>query len=132
MNEHNSPLVELIYYSRSINSLTEDDFNFLLDGARQKNHKRNITGAIVYSGRVFLQLIEGPREQINQLFQSISHDARHYDVSLVSFRTVGERRFPEWEMNYLSTVDKPIYVDRELDRLDLDTCLTLFADLAEG
>ncbi|MEE4244304.1 MAG: BLUF domain-containing protein [Kangiellaceae bacterium] len=100
-----NPLVELVYTSQSISLLDEGDVDSILDGAHEKNAKLNISGILIYNDGVFLQLIEGPRDSINQLFQSISHDARHFDINLISFSEVTQRNFESWEMGNLKNAE---------------------------
>lgn len=127
MNDTTQPLVELIYFSHSINTLTQQDFQYLLQGAQEKNARMDITGAIIYGQGVFLQLIEGPRDNINRLFQSISHDARHYDVSLISFKTVENRHFAHWSMNYLEKDSNSLLnQSKPVELFDVETCRKLF------
>lgn len=128
MNDKTQPLVELIYYSHSINTLTQDDFELLLKDAQLKNTENSITGAIVYGEGTFIQLVEGPRDNVNRLFQSISHDARHYDVSLIAFNNVSERRFPDWSMSYLDKDVKAVLgLDKDFNLINIEDCLALFS-----
>lgn len=120
------PLVELIYFSSSIANLTQADFEFLLKGAQEKNQQQNISGVIYYSNGFFLQLIEGPRQNINRLFQSICHDARHFDISLVSFRTIEQKHFEQWSMQYRTEDIDDLLTQQNLDTIDLAHCLRLF------
>ncbi|WP_018694364.1 BLUF domain-containing protein [Algicola sagamiensis] len=101
MSQKSPPMVELIYYSHSISVLNAEDVALILEGAREKNSGMDITGLLIYKGGCFLQVIEGPRDKINQLFQSISHDARHFDITLVCYRETDRRNFEAWRMGYL-------------------------------
>ena len=125
MNDE-QPLVELIYFSCSIKSLTKEDFELILQDAQRKNKTQNISGAIYYCNGFFLQLIEGPRQNINRLFQSICHDARHYDISLISFRNIQQKRFDQWSMEYLDQDISELLKQQSIQQLDLDTSLKLF------
>lgn len=94
--------LELIYCSEAINPLTEEDVEFILEGAQEKNRSLGITGMLIFCNGYFLQLIEGSRPAVNQLFQSISHDARHDRITISSVREVEAPSFGDWEMAYLN------------------------------
>lgn len=95
-------MIKLIYISKAIRPLLEDDVLDILKGAQEKNERLNITGALLYFDKVFLQLIEGPRAHVNELFQSISHDARHYDITLIKVEEITARQFSNWRMKYIA------------------------------
>lgn len=96
------PLVELVYTSHSISDLNDEDVSEILRGAHEKNKELGITGVLVYYNGEFMQLIEGTTTAINLLFQSISHDARHYNIKLVSYLEISERHFDNWEMGFVN------------------------------
>ena len=65
-----------------------------------KNNERDgITGMLVASGSIFFQLIEGPDEAIDRLFQRIQLDPRHRNVLVLGIEQ-GElaRICPDWAM----------------------------------
>jgi hypothetical protein len=45
-----------------------------------------------------LQVLEGGRAEVNQLYGSIVRDSRHRDVTLLDFAEITERRFASWRM----------------------------------
>ena len=94
-------LVELIYCSRSVRSFDDEDLEYLLLHTRAKNEAMNITGALIYANCQFLQVIEGERADVNRVFQSISHDARHFAVELLSYRDIVGRNFEAWHMAFV-------------------------------
>ncbi len=74
----------------------------MLDGiliAAQRNNRANdITGALICRQDMYIQLIEGPDEAIDDLFALIRTDDRHTDVQLETSEPVEQRMFPDWEM----------------------------------
>ena len=94
-------MLKLIYLSKAIRPLSEIDVEKLLKGAREKNAQMDISGALIYFDKTFIQWIEGPNDKINELFQSISHDARHYKISIVDVSEVTSRQFAQWKMKYI-------------------------------
>lgn len=70
----------------------------ILSAARRNNPRYGITGALICRHDVYLQLIEGPADSIDELYAVIEEDDRHFDVRLLLSEAVGERLFPAWSM----------------------------------
>jgi Sensors of blue-light using FAD len=94
-------LVRLLYVSR-LNNLSDVALNALTDTvlleARPRNAAKGITGVLIYSNTMILQLLEGGREQVSALYNRISQDKRHSDVMILSFEDIEQRRFSDWSM----------------------------------
>jgi len=90
-------LVQLIYYSRPFgyDAATLDD---ILGVGRKHNRLRGITGALLCRSDLYVQLLEGPREQVTRTFARILDDERHSDVALVWCADTVARLFPDWDM----------------------------------
>jgi hypothetical protein len=87
------------YISQFARNLSRDEIDRLIERSAEKNAQLDISGFLMVSGRIFLQLIEGPDAHIDELFQSISRDGRHKDVLVLSFEVdISERFFPDWSM----------------------------------
>lgn len=85
----------LIYRSRSVDAVAIEDLGGLLSDARARNRVSGISGMLLYGGGMFLQLIEGPAEEVEALFSVISGDARHADACVLRRDEVAERMFPD-------------------------------------
>ena len=112
-------LVRLIYCSIQ-NGVGDADIINILDTARANNALDRVTGALVYNGKYFLQILEGNRMNVTRRFISIVKDCRHKDIELLDFSPIKERRFPRWEIQYVgaSDIDHEIvstYTTGELD-----------------
>ena len=46
----------------------------------------------------FIQVLEGPKENVVALYDKISHDPRHKKVTVVLEGTTNERMFSDWRM----------------------------------
>lgn len=96
------PLVRLLYLSKS--TLEDgvrtrlEQLEDIMDVAVRRNKSKNITGALAYNGEYFIQVLEGERDDVWEIFQSIFSDKRHIDVTLNEFREVEERLFGNWYM----------------------------------
>ncbi len=72
----------------------------ILASARRNNAALGITGALLFNGACFAQVLEGPLQAVESLFETIQQDARHGDVTLLESGYVDHRDFPEWSMAF--------------------------------
>jgi Sensors of blue-light using FAD len=91
-------LVRLLYVSRLADSSKPEVIDGILADSRKHNPAQGITGILCYGAGIFLQAIEGGRDEVSQLYNHISQDARHKDVVLLHFEEITERRFGGWTM----------------------------------
>jgi hypothetical protein len=91
-------LVRLLYASRAVDSVSHDELLTILSQSKANNPGSGITGVLCSSGRVFMQLLEGGRMQVNALYNQIAADPRHNDVVILSYEEISERRFAGWSM----------------------------------
>jgi hypothetical protein len=94
-------LVRLLYASRAVDT-SPDAIESILTQSRQHNPVTGITGILCYGGGIFLQAIEGGRQQVSDLFGHIQKDARNKDVVLLHFEEISERRFGGWTMGQVN------------------------------
>lgn len=78
----------------------------ILESARRNNPARGITGALLYSGGYFCQVIEGSEASLEELFEIIQLDDRHTDVTVLHFEPLDERNFADWSMALAGIEDK--------------------------
>jgi hypothetical protein len=95
-------LVRLLYASRTRTAVSPTIIQAILDSSRKHNPERGITGILCHGGDVFMQVLEGGREQVNALYNHIAADKRHYDVTLLHYEEVTERRFAGWTMGQVN------------------------------
>ena len=91
-------LVSLLYVSRSVHPETPEQTESILASAREHNLGNGITGVLCYGGGIYLQAIEGGRNQVNALYTHIVKDPRHKDVVVLAYEEISERRFGGWTM----------------------------------
>jgi len=75
--------------------------------ASAANAEKNITGLLVLTGNVFLQVLEGSPRDLTTLFGNIVADKRHRAVELVTFEPIRARCFDEWSMRTVDLYDLP-------------------------
>jgi hypothetical protein len=74
----------------------------ILQVSRNTNPDKGITGALFANASFFAQVIEGPREAVQEVFARINADQRHFDVTVLERGSVTERYFPRWAMGLAS------------------------------
>ncbi|HQW37523.1 MAG TPA: BLUF domain-containing protein [Usitatibacteraceae bacterium] len=95
-------LVRLLYASHSAKPVTQDVIESILEQSRKHNPRLGITGILCQSGNTFLQVLEGGRTAVNQLYNDIVRDARHKDVVVLHYEEVGQRKFAGWTMGQVN------------------------------
>ncbi|MBT8430170.1 MAG: BLUF domain-containing protein, partial [Gammaproteobacteria bacterium] len=75
--------------------------------ASAANIEKGITGLLVLTGNIFLQVLEGSARDVTALFGNIIADKRHDAVELVTFQPIGGRYFDEWSMRTVDLYDLP-------------------------
>lgn len=98
-------LHQITYVSRS--ELTGDVDERYLDAGNiavfsaVSNRARGICGALVFDGRFFAQVLEGPLERLQPLMARIARDRRHADVTIIRSRAIPKRSLSDWSMGYI-------------------------------
>jgi hypothetical protein len=95
-------LVRLLYASRAASNVDAEAISVIFKQSKANNPKLGVTGVLCSSGGVFMQVLEGGRGAVNQLYQRIASDPRHRDVVLLSYEEISERAFACWSMGQVS------------------------------
>ena len=97
-------LVRLMYASRSAAAMDADAMQSILRQCKDNNPALGITGLLCQcsSSGIFMQVLEGGRPAVNQLYLKIAQDKRHTEVQLLSYEEINERRFAGWAMGQVN------------------------------
>ena len=99
-------LHRLVYRSRSaiidIEADIRTEVEQILETARARNAEVGVTGALLFNGTSFVQVLEGTREAVEETFERIQLDPRHADVVLLDMKPVEARNFRTWSMAHVS------------------------------
>ena len=90
----------IVYLSRAVRPLTDQDLQHLLDQCRRDNERNGITGILFYSHGNIAQLFEGEESVADSLFERIAVDGRHSHVQKLIDRPIGHRSFSGWHMAF--------------------------------
>ena len=91
----------LVYRSNATPGLESDAVFKIIETSARKNAGREVTGFLIFDGRAFLQLVEGPSHQLDNLLQDLAGDIRHHSIEVLDRSDAAERWFPDWRMKRL-------------------------------
>ena len=94
------PFARLVYTSLAPKAVSSRDMMEILEVARFRNRKDDITGLLCFANQRFLQVLEGPPGSVCETFYRILRDPRHGEVRLLDFRHIGNRLFDDWTMGF--------------------------------
>ncbi len=95
-------LVRLLYASRAPAPVSVDLVDAILEKSRRNNPRQGLTGILCFSDDLFIQVLEGGREAVCALFDTIVRDKRHQHVQILAFDEIRERRFASWTMGQVN------------------------------
>ncbi|MDV6331021.1 BLUF domain-containing protein [Asticcacaulis sp. 201] len=95
-------LVRCLYASRLTSKLSASLLSDILDQSRRNNPARGITGLLCHTQSVFVQVLEGDREQVSILLAKLMQDDRHQAVTVLLFEEIAERAFSGWTMGQVN------------------------------
>jgi len=107
-------LVRLLYASRAVDAIDAGLIDDVLARSHTHNAEHGITGILCayQNGNVFLQALEGARDEVNRLYNNIVRDPRHAEVTVLDYAEISERAFSGWRMGRL-----------DLNRVNVSTIL---------
>jgi hypothetical protein len=132
-------LVRCLYASRAAVPLSKDILDAIMARSSTNNPALGITGLLCYTADVFVQVIEGGRDEVCELYNAIIKDERHLDVRLLVYEEIAERKFGGWTMGRvnLDNVNRSLVLKySEKPELNPFTCsgattMALLQDLAK-
>jgi hypothetical protein len=95
-------LVRCLYASRAHHAPLSAMIDKIFEQSRRNNPARGITGLLCFVDDVFVQVLEGGRDAVCELFNTIVRNDRHHGLCLLSFEDIGERCFGHWNMGQVN------------------------------
>jgi len=100
----NDRLLRVAYFSRNAIQLPRADaaleVDRILKTAQTNNAKLGITGVLLFNEGAFAQILEGPAPELEDLFDRIQLDDRHFDITVLETDWTEARLFPNWSMGF--------------------------------
>jgi len=114
-------LVRCLYASRAAESLTAEALEEILDQSNRNNPLLGITGLLFVTNGIFVQVLEGGRDEVCDLYNAIVRDPRHSNVRLLAYEEISERRFGNWTMGQVSAESlNPAILLKYSERVELN------------
>ncbi|NML91279.1 BLUF domain-containing protein [Sphingobium sp. TB-6] len=79
---------------------TEECIREIVNVSIPRNRSLEVTGALLFTGRNFVQYLEGTPTAIEELKASILQDPRHENVRTIASGEYSHRRFVTWSLAY--------------------------------
>ena len=109
-------LVSFLYLSRSTilpcNAARYVDD--IVATSRRRNPQLGLTGALLFTGEHFAQVLEGSAASVDRLMSQLTVDRRHDAIMTVAREPIATRRFGGWSMAYAGPSQ---FVARHVTRL---------------
>ena len=93
-------LVRLIYASTATENVGMTEFKGILQQSQVNNNRRDLTGVLAFNSKIFLQGLEGSREEVNALYTRLLRDTRHHTVAVLEYAEIEEREWAKWSMGF--------------------------------
>lgn len=96
----------IAYHSRSL--IAEEGFDQelkkIFETCTKNNVTKDVTGVLLHEGGYFVQLLEGDKENLDDVMSRVADDRRHTDIIVFVDEPIDQRQFPNWAMEtfYLS------------------------------
>lgn len=84
--------------------------------SRKNNPRSTITGIISYRDGQYLQVLEGPSLEVDQLMAKIATDPRHEDLWVFMDTDITERTFHNWGVSIFDFVDQGSFFDAFIEK----------------
>lgn len=98
--EMDTDLYQVIYASVSTRPIEEEELLTMLKLAREKNAGLGITGMLLHCDKSFIQVLEGPKNHVMDLFRAIQQDPRHGRLVILFEGPIKHRSFSQWSMGF--------------------------------
>lgn len=93
-------LIHCIYASAAAPDLSDQEVARMLERARAKNNLLGLTGMLLYCDNSFFQVLEGPQLAVDAVYEKISSDARHVQITRIIREPIAQRQFGDWTMGF--------------------------------
>lgn len=95
-----SPQFDQLLYISTVSPAWQVNLAEILELSRRNNRVAGITGLLMFNGKRFLQVLEGPSAAVSTTYDRIAADRRHRAPVLLARRQVAVREFGDWEMGF--------------------------------
>ncbi|WP_373513460.1 BLUF domain-containing protein [Persicitalea sp.] len=97
---YNIAMYEITYCSTASPNLRAEDIADILKAARKHNVKSDISGCLLYHNQEFIQILEGEKGVVQNLYSKIAQDDRHTNIAILAEGGKEDRAFHDWSMAF--------------------------------
>lgn len=97
-------LTTIIYRSHICEDVPVKALEDMVAAANCRNRQFDVTGILLFNGTHFFQLLEGPADNVKEIYQLICRDPRHHNVVELLSDHGPSRRFGNVGMEFLTFV----------------------------
>lgn len=92
--------LERIVYESRATGVTSSLLNLaaILGESQRNNARVGLTGALAAHNNRYIQVLEGPADNLDTLLKRLDKDPRHTDIVVLERRPIEERAFDGWSM----------------------------------
>ena len=98
--------------------MSNEDLFQILEKSNKNNRACDISGILIYLRDRFIQILEGEKEAVENMFEKIDNDERHGHVSVLLTGYNTDRLFPEWSMAFKFSDEDEFHEITGLKNLD--------------
>ncbi|KQU23939.1 blue light sensor protein [Methylobacterium sp. Leaf94] len=104
-----SDLYRLVYASKNLLQVPDAEASHavaqILETSQRNNAEVGVTGALMFNGGAFAQVLEGPRQGVERTFERIQRDQRHGEVTVLECGPTEARGFANWSMAFVGQAE---------------------------
>ena len=95
------PIRQLTYCSEATSEFQLSSLKQIFDSSKINNAALSVTGFLLFSGKGFIQILEGPTEGIHEIYlKRICTDIRHKNLNILHDCFVNKRNFVTEQVAY--------------------------------
>jgi len=113
----------ICYISKVQPELTDQQLEALFAHSSQSNNTSGIKGILLSTMGNFFQVLEGTKEQVTSLYNTIKEDTRHHDIYEVIHRPAIKAVFTNYnsKFNIVKSIDDLDKIKSYLDTMPFDS-----------
>lgn len=112
-------LYQLIYVSKLLKPMKDQELKLLIERAKLKNIHLNVTSLLIKYDEYLIQVLEGNRHTLQELYDSIESDPRHINIRNCYFEPADQRIFGKWALTFLNLNSQKLKSKQRLQQLSL-------------
>lgn len=93
-------LKSVVYTSLATLPVKRHVLQDILSASTRNNRKLALTGLLLFFDGTFVQVLEGPAENVDMMVGRIRRDRRIKDMIIFMENEIEEREFSQWEMGF--------------------------------